>query len=387
MSDDDKKTDSHLFARGDATVAAKEPTVEQLLSYQPKVTESKKFLENTVYTLNHALVCLSMDLFVAPWVGNFTQRYFDKRINIWHAHDHDDHDHGHGHGHDHGHDHHHGDHHHHDGDHHHGDSHHDHHHGNFWHWLIGEGAGDLGAVPLTVAMDYAAPGLMRGIQTVSEPVLGPAFRWSSERHANKWAYEHGFESQSPEAKARAKELYDFEVEHLPQAFMWTASSSVMNLAVQRLAGNTGYWRSMIAGKLNASLWPLITTLTIRSLAPNTAQRIDAFNTNYIAEPVTKRLSKLVGVDYESVKQAMDEEHEHEDGYYILEASRKLRGELPEKAQKKLDEAREAHAEEGKDTSRAEETSADRQQEDAPDKTIQAANANVAPPRPALKMIG
>ena len=321
MSDDDKKTDSQLFARGDATIAAKEPTVEQLLSYKPKVTESKKFLENTVYTLNHALVCLSMDLFVAPWVGNFTQRYFDKRINIWHAHDHDDHEH----------DHHHGDHHHHDGDHH-----HDHHHGNFWHWLIGEGAGDLGAVPLTVAMDYAAPGLMRGIQTVSEPVLGPAFRWSSERHANKWAYEHGFESQSPEAKARAKELYDFEVEHLPQAFMWTASSSVMNLAVQRLAGNTGYWRSMIAGKLNASLWPLITTLSIRSLAPNTAQRIDSFNTNYIAEPVTKRLSKLVGVDYESVQEALDEEHERADGHHILEASRELRGELPEKAQEKLE---------------------------------------------------
>jgi hypothetical protein len=234
-----------------------EPTVESLLASRSQKSTFGKFAEDAVYTLNHALVCLTFDLGIAPAVGNWTQKYLGKRIEIWHSHDHGHDDH----------------HHHHD---HHGHEHHHHHHhdDHFWHWFVGEALGDLAAVPVTVGVNHAAPNLARGIQAVSEPFMGPIFRLSADRQARKWGYDHGFDARSVEVQARAREIYDHEVDHLPHAFVWTAFSSIFNISFQRLLGNNKdpIW-VLAASKVPASMMPLGVTLALRAAAPQTIQKL------------------------------------------------------------------------------------------------------------------
>jgi hypothetical protein len=202
--------------------------------------------------------------------------------------------------------------------------------GNLKHWAIAEAVADVGAVPFTLAVDYTMPWFMNGIQAVAEPVLGPAFRWSSARYAKDWAHEHGIAPDAPEVKQKQDEMYQHEVSHLPHAFVWTGAAAAGNLIFQKKAlGVTSPWSHLAAGKLAGSAGTLLTVLSLRTLAPKTVDRIDEWNTRHIAEPLTRRVSGLIGIDADTVDK-------------VLEESRHLHG-APEKKKEHHHARHERHA--------------------------------------------
>lgn len=238
-----------------------------------KTTETKKTqmqrAEDVAYTINHALACTATDV-LSPYIGNFTQTYLGKRMEVGCGHDHS-------HGHEHDHD------------------HHDHSHAtppksNLKHWWIGELVGDFGAVPLTVAVQRFSPGFMHGLRRVAEPVLAPLFRRGARRSARIWAVENGVSVNSAEARAQENSIYEREMSHLPQAFVWTFSSTALNIAAQRVSGNKGELAHLIAGKLAGSATSAALVVGFRGLAPHQAYRFDRFTSRHIFEPATRALT-------------------------------------------------------------------------------------------------
>lgn len=266
-----------------------------------KKSRSEQFASDLIYTLNHAIVCGTTDI-IDPFIGNWTEHKFGKRVSIT-FHNHDDHDGGHGH------------------------EHHDHHHkesafGNLKEWIVGEAVGDVGAVPATLAMQYVAPSVMNGIRTLTEPVLGGLFWWASGRNARHWGYEHGFEPNSPEVQARREEIYEHEVSHLPHAFLWTGFAAAGNVMTQKLMTPHRYVSDMIKGKAAGSIGTLVTVLALRTLAPKTVEKIDRFNSDNIAEPLTRRIGSWFGIDNETVSRVLEREREFETGEQIIDEAKK-----------------------------------------------------------------
>lgn len=234
--------------------------------------------EDTAYTINHAIACTATDI-ASPFIGNMTQRYLGKRVEIGCGHD----------------------------------------HGtdkapplpakgmftglsdkglsgsggnggykrmrplttrhvpapasNLKHWWIGEIAGDFGAVPLTVALQHYTPGFMRGLRTLMEPVAAPLFRLGAKR--------------STSDKEEQNKIVEREMHHLPQALVWTASATVINIITQRLSGNEGKLTHLLTGKLAGSAFSTAMVVGLRALAPEQAQRWDGFTTQHVFEPVKR----------------------------------------------------------------------------------------------------
>lgn len=234
---------------------------------------------------------------IDPFLGKWTQKKFGSkwRLTIFpHSHNHAD-----------------------DHDHHHADE-------SFWgglhHWVIGEAIGDIGAVPITLAMQHYTPWAMKGIQATAEPFLGPLFHWSAERYAKQWAYEQGMADDAPEVRARAAELYTHEVEHLPHAFVWTGAAAALNVVSQKyITRSKATVDSMVLGKLAGSAGTLITVLGLRSVFPHKVEQLDEWNTENIAEPATRWISKRLGIDDDVVSRVLEEEHEMKDGHNIISA--------------------------------------------------------------------
>lgn len=271
---------------------------------KPEKTKQEKFAEDLVYTLNHAIVCGATDL-LDPLIGAYTDQKYSVSLHHWFEHRfekwfgiHLEH----------------------------------HHHPKlkpgqpgFWkeygktiaEWGVGEAVGDIGAVPITVGMQYVAPGFMRGIQTVSEPVLGPAFRWSANMHARNWGRQNGIALNSDEVKEYADEVYEHEVTHLPHAFVWTGTAAIGNVATQKILFPKKYIPSLVVGKAAGSFATLVTVLGFRTLAPGQAQKLDKWNTENIAEPATRKISRWLGIDEEVVERVLEEEREHLDGHQLI----------------------------------------------------------------------
>ncbi len=299
--------------------------------------------EDIAYTINHALACTVTD-FIDPYVGNWTQDYLGKRISIGCGHDHSsDHTHGTTCGHTHhavslptcG-----------PAPHKHGpgckhdhplipipEAHepalpepHPHKHephepvatpraehtapahkpapikpaGHLKHWVIGEVVGDFGAVPVTIAFQRFAPGLMDNIRKVVEPVLGPAFRVGAKLSANQWAGQQNLSTSSKECKDKQQEIYEHEVRHLPQALIWTASSIAINLTTQRLLGNHAPLWQLAAGKAAGASISAGLVVSGRAMMPRTARNWDQATSKHIFLPLTKIMSPLAGISTQDV---------------------------------------------------------------------------------------
>lgn len=248
-------------------------------------------MEDVAYTINHAIACSATD-FIDPFVGNATQKWLGKRFSIGCGHDH-----GHFQGsdcgtHDHAHD-------------------HDHGKSHLGHWWLGELAGDFGSVPVTVAIQRHAPGVMNGLRKGMEAVAGGIFRKSAERSARKQATAFGMEASEAEIQQRADALYEHEMKHLPQAAVWTASSVVLNVGIQKLTGNTAPLWQVTAGKLSGVALSSGLMVGARALAPATAQKWDGYASEKLYLPATKKVSKLFGVDEKTVDSMVAKERAHD----------------------------------------------------------------------------
>ncbi len=275
-----------------------------------KPKEPPPLAEDVAYTVNHALACAATDI-LNPYIGNLTQRYLGKRVNVGCTHDHEtpappaaaeapklqnkglgkgmftdllakqnseeqggykrlksvdlcE-------------------------------------HGvsvpaqpsNLKHWWVGEIVGDFGAVPITVAAQRMLPGLMNSIRALAEPVLGPLFRVGAKRDARIWAEHNNVEVGSKEYKEREQETYAREMRHLPQAFMWTASSVALNIGAQRLSGNKGELSHLLAGKAVGAATSATAVLGFRSFAPHQAYKWDNFTSEHIFRPTAHAVKKAV----------------------------------------------------------------------------------------------
>ncbi|MDX1974194.1 MAG: hypothetical protein SFT92_00805 [Rickettsiales bacterium] len=253
----------------------------------PEAREAKKTdaqrAQDTAYTINHAIACTVTD-FIDPYIGNVTQTYLGKRFSIGcnHDHSHDanhDYDHAHDHTHDHPHD-----------------------HSHLTHWWIGEVVGDFGAVPLTIGLQRYAPGFMDRLRMLMEPALGTFFHKGAERTAKKWALKHGVPIESDEYKAQLEAIYRHEMDHLPQALIWTASSIAINLATQRAMGNHGPFWQLAAGKATGATISAGLVVSGRGLAPGAAESWDNFTSEHLFLPATQAVGGLFGVKKEDVQQ-------------------------------------------------------------------------------------
>lgn len=228
---------------------------------EAKKTEAQQ-AEDIAYTINHALACTATD-FIDPYFGNLTQRYLGKRYSVGCGHDHSK-----------------------DSAHH--DHNHHHHHGSHLkHWWIGEVVGDFGAVPVTVGMQRHFPGFMNGLRTLLEPLLGGFFRRGAERSARHWAQAQGLSAESQEYKEQADAIYRYEIDHLPQAFMWTASSVALNLGTQRLVGNQAPLWHLVAGKTVGAGISASLVVGGRGFFPAAAHAWDTFTSEHLFLPATK----------------------------------------------------------------------------------------------------
>ena len=232
-------------------------------------------VEDIAYTINHSLVCSVVDVAGAP-VGNWVEKTFNLRKASALSKPHPA-------------------------------------HGNLASWFIGEVVGDYAAVPVTVAFQRYAPGFMHSLRMLMEPVLGPLFRLGAQHSAREWATKKGFAADSEQAKQREQQIYEHEVRHLPQALMWTVSSTALNLAAQysiesnRLFGTkmehpfTQWLWGKGAGKLASSALTAAAVVGFRGVTPATAERWDSWTSKTVFMPLTESIGHLFGVKKEDVE--------------------------------------------------------------------------------------
>lgn len=257
------------------------------------------------YTMNHAISCGTTDVFIQPFVGKWVSDAMHNGTmpkglrwlpDIFEKHDHGHgHEHGPGCGHDHG-------------------PSHGHDHGspslknNLSHWIGGEIAGDVGGVPLTVAVQRFFPGFMNVIRHALEPLAGGVFRKGANRDAQKWANDQPVPVSNEEVVAKAHELYEYEMSHLPQAVVWNAFSIPINLMTQRSMHSSLSYREMAVGKIFGAAVSNTLLIGGRAMAPNTFHRWDQWNSSNIVVPITKTVGSVFGADTSKVDEIAQRHH-------------------------------------------------------------------------------
>lgn len=225
--------------------------------------------EDIAYTLNHAALCTLTD-FIDPVVANYTQKYLNRAINTGCGHDHSE---GAAHG------------------------------GNGWKWMAGEIIGDVAAVPATIAVQRLFPSGMHALRHGMEFALGPLFHDGARHAAKRWALKEGLSARSEEARAKAAELYENEVSHLPQALMWTVSAIAINLASQKwMLGNRDSWKNLLIAKGAGSSITSGLLIGMRGTSPDLAEAFDAFNTSNVIDEVAFDVQRLMGADTASLRE-------------------------------------------------------------------------------------
>lgn len=280
--------------------------------------------EDIVYTVNHAISCGITDIFIQPWASSLLRTHLDKgTLPAWlgglqrFMHTHDEHGctpgaHPHPQG-----------------------ATVEHHHDkeSFWKgflhnskdWFVGEALGDVGGVAGTIAVQRMFPSLMSAIRTLVEPLAGWAFRGGAIRDAKHWATRHGYAEDAPETKAKAAELYEHEVSHLPQAVMWNIFSVPINIGVQYLLTRNRIIKTSGMDEFNRVKGKEAFNITLskgfgsvvsnglllggRAVAPSAFRKMDGWTSKHIVVPTTKAISALGGVDSKEVDRALEKQEQ------------------------------------------------------------------------------
>lgn len=258
--------------------------------------------EDIAYTINHSLYCTLTD-FLNPPINAATDGYLRWLIpGCGHDHSHAD-----------GHDHH--------DRHHHGPecSHHHHEHPpasrwqrvtlaskqafsreRFIQYAKGEFIGDFGAVPLTIGVQRLFPGVMRNLRTFCEPIVGRLFRWGIDRNGKEWARRQGVDLDSAPYKNHVAQVYDYEMEHFPQAVLWTGFSLGLNTAYQLWADKSHipFNRKLVLKSTSVLSGVLVTAgavVAARVSAPEGMHSVDRWTSRNAILPTTKAAGKLFGI--------------------------------------------------------------------------------------------
>lgn len=272
----------------------KEPEDKVSVTPNPKVTRvlhhtnasdktKAQHAENIAYTINHALACTATD-FIDPFVSTKVQKYLNQKVSFGCGHDHSK-----------------------DGD---------HGHGSNWQGVVGELAGDFGAVPVTVLLQHYAPWFMDAIRWVSEPIMGDLFRNGAKAaatHQSKQAMLNGTPFSPEEYRARARELYHYEIQHLPQGLVWTVTAVVANVKIQKhVLHNPSDEKDIYAGKITGALVSSSLLFGTRAFATDKAKKWDEWATTKVFMPMTKSVGKWFGVEEKDVNSLIDRQKQMND---------------------------------------------------------------------------
>ncbi len=208
----------------------------------------KQKAEDVAYTLNHTLICTATD-WIDPYLGNFIQKKLGNKSQLPNA-------------------------------------------------YAAEFIGDFGSIPVTIAAQRFFPTAMTFIRKAAEPMLKGVFLSSAERNAQGWAKEHGYKADSEEYKQKVHRIYEYEMSHLPQAFVWTVSAVGLNVAAQRGMGNKAPIHHIAAGKIGGSVLSAILTLGGRSMFPRKAERFDKWTSKNIILPIEDTIQDVLKIKHD-----------------------------------------------------------------------------------------
>lgn len=193
---------------------------------------------------------------------------------------------------------------------------HHHHDVSGWHLSAAEVIGDFGSVPVVMGIKRIAPGLMTGIEHATEPLVGTTFHKSAEMWAKAWARRKGVAYDSEEYQQRVDEIYHHEMEHLPQAILWTLSSIGLNAAAQRTIGhfngNQNPWSKILFAKSVGSTITSGLVIGTRAAFPTQVRWIDKGTSNYILTPVFRVAAKSFGIGEETIEKVIEEQRDRQD---------------------------------------------------------------------------
>ncbi len=206
----------------------------------------KQRAEDIAYTLNHTAVCTATD-FIDPYVGNAVQKHLGNKSQL----------------------------------------------ANCW---TAEIIGDFGSVPVTIGIQRIFPGFMSRVSELAEPIFHKAFLKGAKHDTAAWAQRHGYSIGSEEYNSRVERIYNYEVQHISQALVWTASSVVLNIASQRLMGNKAPIIHIAAGKIGGAALTAGITVGGRAIFPRKAEQLDKFTSEKILLPLKSKIDKALDLD-------------------------------------------------------------------------------------------
>lgn len=227
-------------------------SLEQKLSEAEKVQQKPEHISwarRELYLLNHALSCFITDVFVQTPFSTLVQKYLPKSGKFFETHEaHPGHEH---------------------------TSHKPSFLGNTKHWIIGEAAGDLAAVPITATMQHYMPKLMSPIRKAVEPIVGWYFKKGAAKDAKKWAIGQNLNPEGPEAVAKAKEFYEYELSHMGPVVIWNIVSAAINIAVQKMVLKVpDKWQTLATAKGFSTLFSNGVLLSARASTPKTFEELE-----------------------------------------------------------------------------------------------------------------
>lgn len=180
------------------------------------------------------------------------------------------------------------------------------------HYLKGEIIGDVSAVPLTIMVQRFFPSFMDMVGRIIDPIAKPMFQHGARNAAERWGKKHGFATADTEVVDRAQEIYENEMQHLPQAVVWNMFSFPLGVLGQKWFGHEGSYGEIAKYKLLGTAISNVLLIGGRAMFPDKAEKFDRFNGKHIIRPVTRAVSGLVGIDSKVVDRmdAKAEEAEH-----------------------------------------------------------------------------
>lgn len=185
-------------------------------------------------------------------------------------------------------------------------------------YAAGEFIGDFGAIPATMIEEKLFPDFVAGLRRVSEPIIGPVFRWGVGRDSKSWAQKNHLADDAPEVKARADKLYKYEIDHFPEAVLWTGNALVLNTAYQmwKDKSHMPFPNKLLLHSTSILSGVLVTAgvvVAARALMPDRMHRFEEAVTKNITLPLTLGAGRAIGIDQKTMENAAREQVEHAGG--------------------------------------------------------------------------
>jgi hypothetical protein len=159
--------------------------------------------------------------------------------------------------------------------------------GNIWSHLSGEIAGDILAVPVTIALQRITPECTSWMRDMLEPLVRPLYWASAQQEAQAWAKEHEVTLLSDAYKQRILSQYEHEIGKMPMGIIWSVASLGLNALCQKcFLGNSSNIATIVQANAMGALSTFAITNGLRLLSPHAMRTFDHAVYEHIAEPTT-----------------------------------------------------------------------------------------------------